>query len=58
MLRGHIDTIEGRIAGWAYDDARLGTSLEVSIYIGGQFHVAVLADIPRPDIDVMASGYF
>jgi hypothetical protein len=56
MLKGCIDRIEGEIAGWAFDDDRPDGSIVLDIYIGGAFFAKILADRPRPDLEVFGTG--
>jgi hypothetical protein len=56
MLKGCIDRIEGEIVGWAFDDNRPEQSIALDLFIGGAFFSNVLADRPRPDLEVFGTG--
>jgi hypothetical protein len=56
FFSGSLDSADpSGVRGWVVDRARAGESVEVQLYVDGQFVADSLADQPRPD--VAAKGY-
>jgi hypothetical protein len=50
-FRGSLDYADSRIvSGWAVDDARPSSRVEVQLYVDGRFVASGFADQPRPDV--------
>lgn len=41
-----------RVAGWAYDPARIASSISVSVYVDGSWAARVTADDPSPNVNL------
>ena len=55
FFRGALDEATPQhVYGWAVDDSSPARTVEVQLYIDGQFTAATKADLPRPD--VLAAG--
>ena len=56
FFSGSLDSADSSgVRGWVVDRARAGESVEVQLYVDGQFVADSLADQPRPDVS--AKGY-
>jgi SAM-dependent methyltransferase len=50
-FEGFVDTYtDGVVAGWALDRREPGESIEVDLYIDGEYAGSASADLPRPDL--------
>src|SRR5277367_4765757 len=50
-FEGFVDTFnDGVVAGWALDQRQPGESIEVDLYIDGEYAGSAAADLPRPDL--------
>lgn len=50
MLLGWIDQVGTGISGWCVDTDNPTQSVEIQIFVDGQYHGTTLANQPRPDL--------